>query len=389
MKKLAIITTHPIQYNAPLFKLLNERGKIQIKVFYTWGEEVLKDKFDPGFGKTIQWDIPLLKGYDYEFLENIAVDKGSHHFKGIDNPHIIEKIEKFTPDAVLVYGWSFKSHLKVLQYFKNKIPVLFRGDSTLLDESSFLSSLKRNLFLRWVYRYVDIALYVGKNNFDYFRKAGLKKNQLIFAPHAIENERFQADPEEGNNVDRFRLNLDIGKNDLIFLFAGKIESKKAPELLLESFSLCSFDKQVHLVIVGNGVLEQKLKVDYQHQKNIHFLDFQNQTQMPAVYEMSDVFVLPSKGPGETWGLSVNEAMAAGKAILVSDKCGCAVDLVKNGENGFVFKSGDKKDLILKLKMLAKDKEKLKQMGIVSREIIQSSNYSKVCQAIEKVIEKNE
>jgi len=68
MKKLAIITTHPIQYYAPIFKLLSERKKIEICVFYTWGKDALKDKFDVGFGKKIEWDIPLLEGYNYNFL---------------------------------------------------------------------------------------------------------------------------------------------------------------------------------------------------------------------------------------------------------------------------------------------------------------------------------
>src|SRR6185312_6093732 len=168
MKRLAIVTTHPIQYNAPLFELLTKRNKIDIKVFYTWGETVLKRKYDPGFGKVIKWDIPLLEGYEYEFLANISSEKDSHHFNGIENPNIIKKINNYHPDAVLVYGWSFKSHLKVLRYYKNKIPVLFRGDSTLLDKKSWILSLKRNLFLRWVYRHIDFALYVGKNNYDYF-----------------------------------------------------------------------------------------------------------------------------------------------------------------------------------------------------------------------------
>jgi hypothetical protein len=102
-KRLAIITTHPIQYNAPLFRLLTERNQITIKVFYTWGKTVLQNKFDPGFGKIIEWDIPLLKGYDYEFLENTADDKGSHRFRGIINPDIINRIDDFRPDAILVF----------------------------------------------------------------------------------------------------------------------------------------------------------------------------------------------------------------------------------------------------------------------------------------------
>ena len=70
MKKLAIVTTHPIQYNAPVFRMLQERNVIAIKVFYTWGEKVLENKYDPGFNRVIDWDIPLLNGYDYVMVNN-------------------------------------------------------------------------------------------------------------------------------------------------------------------------------------------------------------------------------------------------------------------------------------------------------------------------------
>ena len=67
-KRLAIITTHPIQYNAPFFELLHSRNNIEIMIFYTWGKEALEEKYDPGFDKKIKWDIDLLKGYPYQFL---------------------------------------------------------------------------------------------------------------------------------------------------------------------------------------------------------------------------------------------------------------------------------------------------------------------------------
>ena len=116
-KKLAIITTHPIQYNAPLFELLTRQNKIDIKVFYTWGNTVLGKKYDPGFGKFIEWNIPLLKGYNYEFLDNIAKDKGSHHFNGIINPGIIEIIKNYEADALLVYGWAVQKSFKTPAIF--------------------------------------------------------------------------------------------------------------------------------------------------------------------------------------------------------------------------------------------------------------------------------
>jgi hypothetical protein len=110
--KLAIVTTHPIQYNAPVFRLLSVRNNINTKVFYTWGKGVLKDKFDPGFGKIISWDLPLLDDYQYTFVDNISKKPGSHHFNGIVNPTLNYEIEKWGADAILIFGWNFNSHLK-------------------------------------------------------------------------------------------------------------------------------------------------------------------------------------------------------------------------------------------------------------------------------------
>ncbi len=178
MKKLAIVTSHPIQYNAPLFALLNKCGKVIPKVFYTWHQSQAGLKYDPGFKKTIQWDLPLLEGYDFTFVRNISKDPGTHHFKGLVNPSLNEEIAAWEPDAVLVFGWSFTSHLKCIRHFHNKIPVLFRGDSTLLDEAKGVKTFLRRLFLKWVYAHVNLALYVGTNNKAYFLKHGLKEHQL-------------------------------------------------------------------------------------------------------------------------------------------------------------------------------------------------------------------
>src|ERR1700679_1227966 len=115
MKKLAIITTHPIQYYAPIFKLLTQRQKIEIKVYYTWGEQVA-NKYDPGFKKIIQWDIPLLDGYPYEWAKNTSKRPGSHNFKGVVTPDLTGEIEAWRPDAILVIGWGYHSHLKIMRH---------------------------------------------------------------------------------------------------------------------------------------------------------------------------------------------------------------------------------------------------------------------------------
>ncbi len=385
-RKLAIITTHPIQYNAPLFKLLNKRSIIEIKVFYTWGKSVLEKKYDPGFDKIIDWDIPLLEGYKYEFLENVSKTPGSHHYQGIINPSINVKIDEFNPDAILLYGWKFKSHLKLLRDYKGVKKIWFRGDSNLLDDPQKFSmkNFLRYVFLKWVYSHVDRAFYVGTANKEYFIKSGLNENQLTFAPHAIDNFRFNQ-PIKND----YREILKIPKEAVVFLFAGKIESKKNPELLIQSFVKVQ-NENCHLMIVGNGVMEISLKNFVNNQseeiKNrIHFLPFQNQSIMPDIYKASDVFCLPSQGPGETWGLAVNEAMASGRAILVSNKCGCAVDLVKDNFNGYIVHSNDQIDLTSKMLNLSNQKKYIEQMKGNSLSIIDRWSFSEVCAAFENAL----
>ena len=387
IKKLAIVTTHPIQYNAPLFRLLTERNRIAPKVFYTWGKTSIENKFDPGFGKQIQWDIPLLDGYDYEFLENVSTEKGSHHFKGIINPDIITRIDAFEPDAILVFGWSFQSHLKLLRHYHKKIPILFRGDSTLLDPISSLKAGVRRLFLKWVYGHIDYALYVGKNNRAYFKWMGLKDGQLNYAPHAIDNKRFSAESDTDAIKEPGRGGLGIGTDEIVFLFAGKLEEKKDVISLLRAFTKSPLGTR--LVIVGNGPLESPLKEAFEKLPSVHFMDFHNQSQMPSIYRLADVFVLPSKGPGETWGLAVNEAMASGLAVIVSDRCGCAADLVEDGKNGYTFKSEDISDLGSKMALLVNaGKAGIREMGAYSAHKIASFSFEAVCVAIENILHNN-
>ncbi|MFD0941977.1 glycosyltransferase family 4 protein [Pedobacter boryungensis] len=381
-KKLAIISTHPIQYYAPVFQLLAK--KIDIKVFYTAGNAL--EKYDIGFKQKIEWDIPLLEGYKYEFLENSAKDKGSHHFTGVVNPNAIEQIKNYQPNAILIYGWAYKSHLKIIRFFKNKIPVYFRGDSTLLNQKSDFKNLLRNLFLTWVYKNIDAAFYVGSANKAYFKKYGLKDEQLIFAPHAIDNKRFGENRQE--EASKLRAKFGIKEEEILVLFAGKLESVKNPMLLLSAFQkLNSID--IHLLFVGNGELEKSLKEQTKENgqpENIHFLDFQNQTQMPTIYQACDLFCLPSNS--ETWGLAINEAMASGKPILVSDKVGCAVDLV-NAKTGSIFKHGDLTDLTQKLIALTQSKSQLKKMGENSLKYINNWSFEEQVNAIIKYVNRSE
>ena len=361
--RLAIISTHPIQYYAPVFRALARSQAVRPKVFFTWSQTASASVVDPGFERPIAWDIPLLDGYESEFVPNTARQPGTHHFQGLRNPGLVHTIEGWEADAVLVFGWNLHSHLGALRYFKKRIPVFFRGDSTLLDRRSAWKTAARRVFLGWVYRHVDVAIAVGSNNRDYYRWCGLPEERIAFAPHAIDNRRF-ADPN-GSHAElaaRWRRELGIPAQTRTVVFAGKLQRQKDPLLLLEAFSRCGAPGR--LVFVGNGELEQQLKAQAQGRRDVHFLPFQNQSAMPSVYRLGDVFALPSQQ--ETWGLALNEAMASQRPIIASSKVGGARDLIAHNVNGWVFRSGNVDELGAVLRnALVSDDATLGSMGIAS------------------------
>ncbi len=378
--KLAVIITHPIQYYSPLFVKLAKNSSIQLKVFYTLPQA--KEQFyDIEFQKVIKWDIDLLDGYDYEFVKNISPAPSSKKFFGTINPSLINKIKKWKAEAILVIGWKHYSFLRAMMYFKGKIPVLFRGDSHLLDSvNNFRFRLKKK-FLSWVYSFVDYALYVGKANKEYFKEFGLQEKQLIFAPHAIDNERFyDKNGEYEQKAREWREQLGFNDEDIVFLFAGKFIEKKNPVFLVENF-LKIDNPNFKLLLVGNGPLENELKEMAKADKRIRFLPFQNQSVMPVVYRLGDVFLLPSIY-NETWGLAINEAMASGRAVLASNKVGASLDLVKNNVNGFVFKANDKEDFWDKI--LRFNSENISVFGKNSLKIIKEYSFDKIVNAIEHI-----
>lgn len=367
--RLAILSTHPIQYNAPAFAGLAGHPDLEVKVFYEWEGTSIKP--DREFGRTVAWDVPLLDGYDSSFLPNRAKDPGTHHFRGIDNPGVVDAISAWRPDVLLVYGWAHASHLRALRYFHGRVPILFRGDSTLLDERPAWRRAARRAALRMVYRNVDAALYPGEASRRYFLAHGLEPQQLHWAPHAVDNDRFSSDAARKEMLARqWRTRLGISPDAVVFLFSGKLVRWKDPELLLEAFigiSRSAVPPVPHLVFAGDGDLLQSLRSRCDSREDVHFTGFQNQSVMPIVYRLGDVTMLPSAR--DTWGLAVNESMAAQRAAIVSDRVGCALDLIKPLKTGIVFEAGNKASLEEAMAYCVANTKDLRSMGQEAGQLI--------------------
>ncbi len=362
MRRLAIVLSHPVQYYSPWFRWLRARTPLEFRVFYLWQFGVTPQR-DPQFGATFQWDVDLLAGYESEFVPNVARDPGTHHFGGLDNPALTARLAAWRPDGVLLFGYNWRSHQHVVWWARRHgVPLLFRGDSHLLGRARL--PLLRRLLLRFLYRQFAAFVYVGAANRDYFRALGVPDARLFFAPHAVNAEHFNpADPVARAAADKLRTELGLtGKR--VVLFAGKFSAAKQPGALLEAF-LASATPADALVFVGDGAEKDRLTALAATRPDAHvrFLPFANQSEMPARYLLADIFVLPSRGHYETWGLAVNEAMHLGVPCLVSDLVGCQRDLVTPGETGWVFAAEDPAALAATLRAaLRTPPEEMRRLG---------------------------
>ncbi len=387
-KRLAIITTHPIQYYAPWLRHLAERKELKIKVFYLWDFGV-RETMDPEFKRELKWDIPLLEGYDHVFLPNLARDPGTHHFTGLRNPNLTSVVREFDPQAVLLIGYNYLSLVQfVLKWGRNNVPLFLRGDSHRLAEDSerqsdraaerrkaeslaiTLKLLIKKKLITILFRRFTAFLYVGKANKEYFRIHGVREEQLFFTPHAVDNDRFASKVRSSREeaID-WKEEMGIPCGHRVILFAGKFEEKKRPGDLLEAFESANLPNAT-LLMVGGGILEEDLRLRANGiSENVVFAPFQNQSKMPRIYAVADLFVLPSYGQYETWGLAVNEAGCLGIPAIVSSHVGCGSDLILPGKTGWIFPAGDVKALSQSLTLAMESDQQRQEMGRKARTLI--------------------
>jgi glycosyltransferase involved in cell wall biosynthesis len=327
---------------------LRTHTTLEFRVFYLWdfGVQARRDRC---FGVTFAWDVDLLSGYDSEFVPNVARRPSADRFWGLRNPELPARLAAWQPNAVLLFGYAYASHLQTILWARrHRVPLVFRGDSHFLGRPT--PSWPSVWLLRRLYRQFAAVTYVGRANREYFEKLGVPSTKLFFAPHTVNHEHFDASrPEYRAAAVGLRQSLGLSPETRVVLYAGKFHPEKQPLALLESF-LALRPPGAALVFVGDGEERELLKARARQAPpgTVHFLPFANQSAMPACYLLADVFALPSRGLYETWGLAVNEAMHMGVPCLVSDRVGCQQDLITDGETGWVFRAGDRAHLQAKL-----------------------------------------
>jgi glycosyltransferase involved in cell wall biosynthesis len=370
MLRAGILMTHATQYHSPWFQELAKRPEISIKVFYCLQPDPGQQGI--GFDVPFRWDTPLLEGYPNALLRNTARKVG-FHFSGCDTPEIADLIASREFDAWIINGWRVKSDWQAIRAcWRNKVPMLVRGDSHLIDSKPLPLRISKRLILgRWLPRF-SRYLTVGKLNEDYYQFYGADPRRFFPVRHFVDNERF-ARQAEAARIKRPQLHSRWGikKDAVVFLFAGKFIDKKRPMDAIRAVELLhAKGLPVHLLMVGDGKLRPSCE---QYPKERHlpvsFTGFLNQGEIAKAYASSDVLVLPSAA--ETWGLVVNEAMSCGLPAVVSDRSGCGPDLIKPGSTGAVFPAMDVAALARTIMTYAEDVSLAKKHGADANKHVQS------------------
>lgn len=365
MLRLAILTSHPIQYQAPLFRALAARNDVTLKVFFCW-DFGIKETIDPGFGRSFAWDIPLLEGYEHELIPNLAKDPGTNHFFGLLNPLAPARIRAFRPDALVIHGYAHFTELEMIAAARVlDVPVLIRGDSNLLHKRPPHIAAAKRLLLTPLFKTLAGALSSGRLNTEYYAHYGISPERIFHAPFTVDNAFFrEREPDARAAALSIRKELGITENDLVAVFAAKLLPHKGCADLIHAFGAHP-RKNAHLVIVGDGPAKDEYEALAKRiaPGRVHFLGFFNQQRMPTAYVLGDVFVLPSHY--EPWGLAINEAMSLGLPIIASDQCGAVPDLVLP-DNGWVFPAKNVAALTSVLDAAFGDREGLTRKAAASR-----------------------
>ena len=343
---LIILTTHPIQYQVPIWKALAAEGRVPFEVWYLTRHGV-KPSHDVEFAETFAWDIDTLSGYRHRFLDAGATP--AEFWRCRLPPDMSARLGAVGARALWIQGWQVLAYWQAAAAARAAgCEVWLRGESNDLAAVPLWKRAAKRALLGWLFRRVDRFLYIGSANKRLYRSFGVPEQKLYRAPYAVDNERFARQAAQFAPK-RLELRRAWGIPDDAFcvLFCGKLIAKKRPQDLVAAAKASRASGRaanVHLLFVGSGELGDSLRASCRcvfdaagghssaaapcssSKPPASFAGFLNQSEISRAYVAADCLVLPSD-TGETWGLVVNEALASGLPCLVSAACGCAEDLV--------------------------------------------------------------
>ena len=362
--KLTYIVSHPIQYQAPLLQRIAAQADISLRVVFERGASAGR-RYDPGFQREIQWDVPLTQGYDHVDLADTDLNS-----------------EIRAAEILWLHGWQSRTLRRaIVRARRCHKPVLMRGENCdiAMPDGRGLRRVAKRAYLNAIFRRCSAFLTIGSANAKYYLDHGVPQERLFFTPYAVDNTRFEAEAvAAGPKRAQLKTGMGLVPDQKVVLFVGKLTRRKRADLLARAFVKADFGGlKPALVFVGDGEMGDRLRT---LAPDAIFLGFRNQSELAALYDMADVLVLPSGR--EPWGLVVNEAMACATAVITSDQVGCAGDLVTD-DCGVVFPNGDVDGLAAALSRCLNNSD---AMGRAARRAIRKWSYEEDLRGLRQAID---
>ena len=366
---------------------MNEQG-VKTKAWYC-SDEFNKGSLDTEFGVEVKWDVPLLEGYEYKFFKNYSWKPSqANGFFGLINLGMIRQVFREPKSVIVVHGWHYCTHLLILMLGKIKgHTVCIRNDMPQKQEvlkKGWKQVIKKIGLKYFLFPRINYFLYVGTQNRLLYQNYKLPLKRLISCPYSVDNNRFKADSQKLKaSIPAIKRKIGIPANDRVILFTAKYIEKKRPLDLLQAFMQLNAP-DCWLILVGEGELRKDMEkfINEKKIKRVILTGFINQSGISEYYAIADLFVLCSS-VGENWGLSANEAMNFNLPLILSDLTGCSDDLVKDGINGYVFKTRNVDELTLKLKqVLIENKLTYK---VSSESLVDKYSYAEVVNNIKSIL----
>lgn len=367
--RLAILAPHPVPYHVPLYRALAAHPAVRLNVLYC-SDLGVSGQRDPGFGIPLRWGIPFLDGYPFRFLRNLSPFRTPGHFFSLLNPGILVTLFRERYDAVLIPGYSTASFLLgFLAAWFSQTPVFLRGETVLRPPSPFPPrALLKNVLVRTLLKGTRACLAIGTPSHQFYRAYQVPEERIFFSPYGVDNDFFTRESRRWREMsEEVKRSLGLAADQPVVLFCGKLTLRKRPMDLLTAF--LRITHPASLLFVGEGSLRSQLERQAQGHPGVRFTGFIPQGELPRYYAVADLFVLPSSNQ-EVAPLVVNEAMACGLPVVLSDAIPSAVDFVRPGENGFTFPCGDVQAIQGCLDRLLQDRVLRREMGRRSLQMIQ-------------------
>lgn len=388
--RVAVFVSHPIQHFAPWHREVAKRRKIDLKVFFScdWGSS---EYLDPEFKAKVEWDVPLLEGYEYEFLP-IAKRPARLSFWEVDNPTVSGALDSFQPDVVQVFGYAYRTSWRVARWAKRAgKPLLIYSDSNSRASAPLWKRLPKQVIVRDFYNKVDGALYVGDNNREYHRRYGIPDDRLFAGVCPVDSDRLLKQSPGSDEAGRGpRRRLGIPDNAFVVLFCGKYSARKRPmDLLVAANEAAREGLPVWCLFVGEGAERGALEQYCARERfdRAVLTGFVNQSIIPEYYRASDVLAVTSSE--DPHPLVVSEAATFGLPAIVSDRVGCIGpnDTARSGLNAIVYPCGNTEKLCQAIKKLFSQGDTLKRMSAAARIIAADQNPTVAATALAEAVEK--